>query len=296
MASNFTGRDGQGLAWQWFKSNWRKELHKRDHYFSGKGFQKFGTLCHMLASFKGRDHQDTTECASTLKEAFECMYDRTVSDGSDRKLNNDNEESLQEEGCWWSPFGSRYDEDWGGIPSRWDDSPICGLDFGNSCYNDHHYHWGYYVVSAAMVADLVPSLTRSKFVEFVEMFIRDVGNPSEEDTYFPQFRAFDWFDMHSWSRGLVMHPNGKDQESTSEEVNFHYGMKLWGDVTERRHRKFEDDPVGFDYAGRLCDGLARIFPDEARQPQSSIQLRKEPCDRHLLPKPGGVVHMVRPED
>merc|ERR1712038_2222914 len=62
------------------------------------------------------------------------------------------------------------------------------------------------------------------------MYIRDAANPSTEDTYFPQFRTFDWFDMHSWSRGLVPHPNGKDQESTSEEVNLHFGVMLWGRV------------------------------------------------------------------
>merc|ERR1719384_2122363 len=70
-----------------------------------------------------------------------------------------------------------------------------------------------------------------KFVELVEMYIRDVGNPSTADRWFPQFRSFDWFDMHSWSRGLKPEPSGKDQESTSEEVNFHFGLKLWGDVT-----------------------------------------------------------------
>jgi len=217
--------------WEWFASNWRLALHKRDHYFSGKGFQKLATVCHMMAKFKGKAHADTTACAGVLKQAFQCMYKRDVADGSDRRLAGPDGEWSQEEGCWWSPFGSWYDESWGGIPSRWMDAPTCGLDFGNGCYNDHHYHWGYYVVSAAMLVELMPEMKDdAAFVDFINMFVRDVANPSEDDPYFPQFRAFDWFDMHSWSRGLKPDPNGKDQESTSEEVNFHYGLLLWGKV------------------------------------------------------------------
>jgi endo-1,3(4)-beta-glucanase len=185
-------------------------------------------ICLMLSKFYGKDHADTQACANVLKSGFRCMYDRSVSDGSDRKLEIDGE-WVQNEGCWWSPFGTWYDESWGGISSRWIDAPVCGLDFGNGCYNDHHYHWAYYVVSAAMLVELSPSMKDdTAFVDFVNMFLRDASNPSSSDPYFPQFRTFDWFDMHSWSRGLKANVDGKDQESTSEEVNLHYGMLLWG--------------------------------------------------------------------
>ena len=40
-----------------------------------------------------------------------------------------------------------------------------------------------------------------------------------KDSHFPQFRSFDWFDLHSWSRGVIPSADGKDQESTSEELN-----------------------------------------------------------------------------
>ena len=62
----------------------------------------------------------------------------------------------------------------------------------------------------------------------MEGLSRDVSNPSREDEYFPMFRSFDWFSGHSWSQGLFLSVDGKDQESTSEEVNFHYGLMLWG--------------------------------------------------------------------
>jgi endo-1,3(4)-beta-glucanase len=199
---------------------WRSTMFRRDHYFSGKGYQKLGMVCLLVAKYFGKESSDSVECAEWLSVGFKCMYD-PASDGSDR-ANNQTE-------CWWSPPGTHYDEAWGGLPSRWQDEPICGLDFGNSCYNDHHYHFGYYVVSAAILLEIAPNFKEDvAFIEFINNFIRDCSNPSTADQYFPQFRAFDWFDMHSWSRGLVRNADGKDQESTSEEVNLHYGVMLWG--------------------------------------------------------------------
>jgi endo-1,3(4)-beta-glucanase len=202
--------------WQMFKHTWRSSMFKSDYYFSGKGFQKIGNICLMLAKFHGHDHADVQECAEVLKAGFQCMYQGNASDGS----------------CAGAPEGTYYDEDWGGLPTRWVDPNCWGQsDFGNWCFNDHHYHYGYFVVAGAMLVELIPAMKDNvKFVDFVEMFIRDVGNPSRADPYFPRFRAFDWFDMHSWSRGLLPEAAGKDQESTSEEVNFHYGLTLWGRV------------------------------------------------------------------
>jgi len=63
---------------------------------------------------------------------------------------------------------------------------------------------------------------------WVEALIRDVCNPSSGDPYFTTWLSFDWFSGHSWSNGIFEMADGKDQESTSEEINFHYGMMLWG--------------------------------------------------------------------
>ncbi|CAN0287878.1 unnamed protein product, partial [Hapterophycus canaliculatus] len=56
-------------------------------------------------------------------------------------------------------------------------------------------------------------------------------NVFQEDEFFPQFRSFDWFSGHSWARGLLFSYDGKDQESTSEDVNFFYGMTMWAMAT-----------------------------------------------------------------
>ncbi|KAG2502531.1 hypothetical protein JM16_009759, partial [Phytophthora kernoviae] len=47
----------------------------------------------------------------------------------------------------------------------------------------------------------------------------------------PRFRHFSWYLGHSYSHGVTSIDSGKDEESTSEDINFYYGMTLWGRVT-----------------------------------------------------------------
>jgi len=201
-------------TYQWFQSNWESAIYLYSYYYSGKGFQKIGMVCLMLEKFYGIDSQYTQGCADILATAFECFYEAGIS-------------------C--NMPGLYYDKVWGGIVTRLGyDTVGClgGSDFGNACYNDHHYHYGYFVVAAATLVKLQPEMVNNTgFVNFINAMIRDTTNPSEDDALFPMFRSFDWFDMHSWSRGLPPSADGKDQESTSEEVNLVFGLRLWGKVT-----------------------------------------------------------------
>ncbi|KAK2000546.1 family 81 glycosyl hydrolase [Colletotrichum falcatum] len=128
-----------------------------------------------------------------------------------------------------------YDEVWKGLVSSGSyGNNDSGVDFGNTYYNDHHFHYGYYVYTAAVMAHLDPSwLTRSDGLNklWVENLIRDWANPSTEDPFFPFSRAFDWFHGHSWARGVLEAPDGKDQESTGEDAFSTYAIKMWGRVT-----------------------------------------------------------------
>lgn len=123
-----------------------------------------------------------------------------------------------------------YEDTWRGLVSTAGllDS---GADFGNGYYNDHHYHYGYFVHAAAILGHLDPSWLTPSNIDYVNSLVRDVANPSSSDPYFPVFRSFDWFVGHSWSKGLFFSGDGKDEESSSEDYNFAYGMKLWGLVT-----------------------------------------------------------------
>ncbi|KAL6926042.1 hypothetical protein ACO0SA_000652 [Hanseniaspora valbyensis] len=128
-----------------------------------------------------------------------------------------------------------YDDKFGGIIANndWDSITDTSDDYGNSHYNDHHFHYGY-IIHAAAVLGYVDSQNGGTWAtdnkDWVNALIRDVANPSSDDTYFPVSRYFDWFTGHSWASGLYYDINGLDEESTSEDYNFLYGMKMWGQL------------------------------------------------------------------
>lgn len=128
-----------------------------------------------------------------------------------------------------------YDVTWGGIVSTAGLSGDATADFGNSYYNDHHFHYGYFVHAAAVIARLDTDLANGDWLaqnrDFVNTLVRDVANPNAADPYFPVWRSFDWYAGHSWAKGLFESADGKDEESSSEDVHFAYGMKLWGKVS-----------------------------------------------------------------
>lgn len=105
-----------------------------------------------------------------------------------------------------------------------------GVDFGNTLYNDHHFHWGYFIYTAAVIGHLDPSWISANKA-YVNMLVRDIANPSTRDQYFPVWRCFDWFHGHSWAHGLFDTLDGKDQESSSEDTMHAYAIKMWGSVS-----------------------------------------------------------------
>ncbi|EJS41884.1 dse4p [Saccharomyces arboricola H-6] len=125
-----------------------------------------------------------------------------------------------------------YDTKFNGLVSSGDwASTSTQYDFGNTYYNDHHFHYGY-IIHAAAVIGYVDSKLNGTWAtvnkDWVNSLVRDVANPSEKDQYFAQSRMFDWFNGHSWAAGLFENGNGKNEESSSEDYNFAYAMKLWG--------------------------------------------------------------------
>jgi hypothetical protein len=112
------------------------------------------------------------------------------------------------------------------------------MDYSTTYYNDHHYHYGYFLFAASLISHLDNTWAiEEQNKKWVENIIRDVSNPSKNDNYFPVFRSFDWFSGHSWSKGLFSTTDGNDQESTGEEINFHYSLMLWGISTNNERFK-----------------------------------------------------------
>ena len=120
-----------------------------------------------------------------------------------------------------------YDTTWGGVIAE--ASRGNGANsHGNGYYNDHHYHWGYMIYAAAVLAHFDPSWANPAIRDSVNTLVRDIANPSASDTYFARFRHTDWFEGHSWPAGLASAEDGRNQESTSEATNAWYGVALWG--------------------------------------------------------------------
>lgn len=132
-----------------------------------------------------------------------------------------------------------YDTTWKGVISSTNE-PM--KDFGNSYYNDHHFHYGYFVMTGAIIIKVEkfmygnsPWCQDLNNCNWIELLIRDYNNPSSNDPWFPQFRSFDWFNGHSWAKGLFESGDGKDQESSSEDVMSIYAIKLWANVTSNKN-------------------------------------------------------------
>ncbi|KIV99369.1 uncharacterized protein PV09_08914 [Verruconis gallopava] len=171
-------------------------------YFSGKGLGKFAMMAIALHEMAGEQNL-AKRVLDKLKQAFAIFV-----------------ENRQR-----TPLV--YEKSWKGVVSK------CGMnnagaDFGNGYYNDHHFHYGYYVYAAAVIGHLDPEwLGQGKNKAWVDMLVRDFANPVN-DSEFPFFRSFDWYHGHSWAKGLFESGDGKDEESTSEDAFASYALKMWG--------------------------------------------------------------------
>lgn len=178
-------------------------------YYLGKVIDKYAYILLTVSDIIG-DEASTESTLENMKSAFSILLDNSQT------------------------YPLVYDTRYGGIVSSGDwASTTTQYDFGNTYYNDHHFHYGYIIHAAAAIGYVDAKLNGTwaqDNKDWVNSLVRDVANPSTEDQYFAQSRMFDWFHGHSWAAGLFENGNGKNEESSSEDYNFAYGMKLWGSV------------------------------------------------------------------
>ncbi|KAL1734063.1 glycoside hydrolase family 81 protein [Schizophyllum commune] len=122
-----------------------------------------------------------------------------------------------------------YETAWGGIINKAGYNNV-NVDYGNGYYNDHHFHYGYFLAAAAVIAKFDAGWLNTYRTQ-VDAFLRDIVNPSPEDPYFPVTRNRDWFAGHSWASGIANGAGSRDQESVGEAVNGYYGSMLWALVS-----------------------------------------------------------------
>jgi endo-1,3(4)-beta-glucanase len=79
-----------------------------------------------------------------------------------------------------------YDNTWGGIVSR-NGINNAAADFGQGYYNDHHFHYGYFVYAAAVIGKADGAWLQANKARIMDL-VRDYANPSTSDPYYPVAR------------------------------------------------------------------------------------------------------------
>lgn len=104
-------------------------------------------------------------------------------------------------------------------------------EFGNEQLNDHHFHYGYFIRTAAVLATADPSIIPA-IKENVNAMVGDIATTNRNDSVYPYLRNFDTYEGHSWASGDANFGDGNDQESSSEAINAWYGIYLWSNITK----------------------------------------------------------------
>jgi endoglucanase Acf2 len=105
--------------------------------------------------------------------------------------------------------------------------------------NDHHFHYGYWLMAAAHVALRDPAWAApDQWGGMVGKLIADIATDERGRSDYPFLRNFDAYEGHSWASGTSaggpVFANGNNQESSSEAVNAWAGLVLWGEATGNR--------------------------------------------------------------
>jgi uncharacterized protein YjdB/endoglucanase Acf2 len=109
--------------------------------------------------------------------------------------------------------------------------PFPAGHYSDTNLNDHHFHYGYFIMAAAAMEQFQPGWAAS-WGPMVNMLISDAANWDRTNTKFPFLRHFNPYAGHSWAAGLLNNePHGNNEESSSEGMNFNAALINWGTET-----------------------------------------------------------------
>lgn len=97
--------------------------------------------------------------------------------------------------------------------------------------NDHHFHYGYFIYTAAQVALRDPEWGQA-YSGIIKELIYDIACPTRNNanSRYPYLRNFAPFEGHSWASGHANFNDGNNQESSSEAINAWAGIILFGEA------------------------------------------------------------------
>ena len=146
-----------------------------DPYFGGKQMAKLARLS-LIAEEMGEDSL-AQQFRDKLKPVLESWLDGT------------------------NPDTLLYDTTWGGLVST-NGLNDPNADFGMAYFQDHHFHFGYHIYAAAVLAK-ADATWGSTHEDQVMHYVRDIIEPSGSDPQYVLSRSKDWYTGHSWANGLI---------------------------------------------------------------------------------------------
>ncbi|MGN6131762.1 MAG: glycosyl hydrolase [Nocardioidaceae bacterium] len=169
-----------------------------DTYFGGKRLYRLAQLYRLAEAVDAKDaatkarHRVVGELDDWLTDPSTCTPSQTT--------------------CFF------YDTKFHGVVGR-------TASFGSDQFNDHHFHYGYFLAAAGLVGQGHPALL-DRWRTTLTALAQDIASPVE-DSMFPALRTFDPYAGHSWASGEAPFADGNNQESSSEAVNAWNGLALW---------------------------------------------------------------------
>ncbi|GAA4724531.1 hypothetical protein GCM10023216_13220 [Isoptericola chiayiensis] len=108
------------------------------------------------------------------------------------------------------------------------------VSFGSDEGNDHHFHYGYFLYAAGVLAADDAALAE-EVAPVIDLLAADVAAAAEVDAGdgapMPALRVLDVVMGHSWASGPSPFADGNNQESASEAVAAWHGLALWADAS-----------------------------------------------------------------
>ena len=133
----------------------------------------------------------------------------------------------------WYTYTVGEDQYYFAYYDRW--GALVGFDpsYDSDTFNDHHFHYGYFVYASALLCMLDDDF-RQQYGPMARLVALDYANPYKSEpltsnlspfaSSFPSFRTFNPYLGHSFAGGMGNEGNGNGQESSSES------MQGWGGV------------------------------------------------------------------
>lgn len=112
---------------------------------------------------------------------------------------------------------------------RWGSMVGFDVSYDSDAFNDHHFHFGYFIYAAALLC-LEDESFKNSYGEILTMIAKDYANWDRNDSRFPFLRTLDPWAGHSYAGGLgdAGNDNGNGQESSSEAMQSWGGLYLLG--------------------------------------------------------------------